>query len=79
MDRKITINQEYIVRLNATIESDLSEQEAKEAVTQLPSILREMIISEITGGVGEVDVEPVRRGEWAKMDGDSNAELLGNA
>ncbi len=64
MMAEITINQEYIVKINATIETDLTDEEIKNLIPTIPEVFKEMIIEEITGGVGTVDVEPVKHGKW---------------
>ena len=58
---EITINQEYIVKINATVETDLTNEEIENLIPTIPEVLKEMIIEEITNGVGTVDVEPVVR------------------
>lgn len=68
MMAEITINQEYIVKLNATIETDLTNEEIENLIPTIPEVFKEMIIEEITGGVGTVDVEPVKHGEWLNDD-----------
>ena len=56
---KITINQEYIVKINATIETDLTNEKIENLIPTIPKVFNEMIIEEITGGVGTADVQPV--------------------
>ena len=64
---EITINQEYIVKLNATIETNLTDEEIENLIPTIPEVFKEMIIEEMTGGVGTVDVEPVKHGHWICM------------
>lgn len=68
---EITINQEYIVKLNATIETDLSDEEIENLIPTIPEVFKEMITEEITGGVGTVEVEPVKQhGKWTNNEDD---------
>lgn len=63
---EITINQEYIVKINATTETELTDEEIKNLIPTLPEVLKELITEEITDGVGTVDVEPVKYGHWSR-------------
>lgn len=64
---ELKINQEYIVKINAEVETDLTNEEIKDLISTLPEVLADVITDEITDGVGTVDVEPVKRGEWISM------------
>lgn len=61
---ELKINHEYIVKINAKVETDLTDEEIKDLISTLPEVLADVITDEITDGVGTVDVEPVKHGEW---------------
>ena len=58
---ELKINHEYIVKINAKVETELTDEEIEALIPTLPEVLKEMIIEEITDGVGTVEVADVVR------------------